>query len=69
MKTIIVPTDFSKCAYVAAHFAVELAHITKAKIVLLNIFQIPIPPPDSFVSPISFDEIKEESLKQLKKNG
>ena len=32
MKTILVPTDFSKCAYMAAHFAVEIAHITKAKI-------------------------------------
>lgn len=67
MKTILVPTDFSKCAYVAAHFAVELAHITKAKIVLINTFEIPIPPPDSLVTPISYSELREESLKQLKK--
>lgn len=67
MKTILVPTDFSKCAYVAAHFAVELAHITKAKIVLINTFEIPIPPPDSLVTPISYSELKEERLKQLKK--
>lgn len=67
MKTILVPTDFSKCAYMAAHFAVELAHTTKAKIVLINTFEIPIPPPDSLVTPISFSELKEGSLKQLKK--
>lgn len=67
MKTILVPTDFSKCAYVAANFAVELAHITKAKIVLINTFEIPIPPPDSLVTPISYSELKEERLKQLKK--
>ena len=67
MKTILVPTDFSKCAYVAAHFAVELAHITKAKIILINTFSIPIPPPDSLVTPIAFAELKEESLKRLKK--
>lgn len=66
MKSILVPTDFSKCAYVAAHFAVELAHITKARIVLLNTFQIPMPPPDSFVTPISYTEIREDSLKRLK---
>ena len=66
MKTILVPTDFSKCAYVAAHFAVELAKITKSKIILLNTFQIPMPPPESFVTPISFTDLQEESLKQLK---
>lgn len=67
MKTILVPTDFSKCAYMAAHFAVEIAHITKAKIVLITTFEIPIPPPDSLVTPISYAELKEERLNQLKK--
>ncbi len=37
MKTILVPTDFSKCANNAMMYALEVAHRTQAKIVALYV--------------------------------
>lgn len=67
MKTILVPTDFSKCAYNAAKYAVELAKETKAKIILLHTYQVPVPPPERHISPISILDLHEENMKRLKK--
>ncbi len=39
MKTILVPTDFSKNATVAFQYAIGLAKKTKAKIILLHVFE------------------------------
>lgn len=66
MKTILVPTDFSKCAYNAAKYAVELAKETKAKIILLHIYQVPVPPPERYINPISISDLHEENMKRLK---
>lgn len=67
MKTILVPTDFSKCAYNAAKYAVELAKETKAKIILLHTYQVPVPPPETHISPVSISDLHEENMKRLKK--
>jgi nucleotide-binding universal stress UspA family protein len=40
MKTILVPTDFSKNAENALHYAVNIAKRTQAKIILLHSFHI-----------------------------
>lgn len=38
MKTILVPTDFSENAYVAAEYACALANISKQKVQLLHVY-------------------------------
>ena len=40
MKTILVPTDFSKDAETALFYAIDIANKTKAKIILLHSFHI-----------------------------
>lgn len=67
MKTILVPTDFSKCAYNAAKYAVELAKATKAKIILLHIYPVPIPPQEMYISPVLISDLYEVSMERLKK--
>lgn len=67
MKTILVPTDFSKCAYNAAKYAIELAKETKAKIILLHIYQVPVPPPERQISPVSISDLHEENTKRLER--
>lgn len=44
MKTILFPTDFSKCAIHASHYAAMLANIYEARIILLNVDYIPLVP-------------------------
>jgi nucleotide-binding universal stress UspA family protein len=39
MKTILVPTDFSECADNAITYAIEIARLTKAKLILFNVYQ------------------------------
>ncbi|MEP7170894.1 MAG: universal stress protein [Bacteroidota bacterium] len=42
MKTILVPTDFSKNADNALKYAIEIAKEMKAKIILMNIYETPV---------------------------
>jgi nucleotide-binding universal stress UspA family protein len=42
MKTILVPTDFSKNADNACRYAIEIARETKAKIILMHTFETPV---------------------------
>ena len=44
MKTILFPTDFSKNAIHASHYAAMLANIYEARIILLNVDYIPMVP-------------------------
>lgn len=44
MKTILFPTDFSKCAIHASRYAAMLADIYEARIILLNVDYIPMVP-------------------------
>ncbi|RDC55270.1 universal stress protein [Pedobacter chinensis] len=43
MKTILVPTDFSKAADNAVEYAINLAKIFKSKLLLANAVSVPIP--------------------------
>ena len=45
MKTILVPTDFSKSANNATDYAVKLAEEFNMNLLLLHIFHVPIVPP------------------------
>jgi len=65
MKTILVPVDFSAVAENAANYAAELAVQAKAKIILLNVYSIPVPVADVPVVSIPLDEVEQASLTQL----
>jgi nucleotide-binding universal stress UspA family protein len=61
MKTILVPTDFSKNAENALHFAIILAKQQQATLLLLHVYQIAVA-----VSPAPFNLLlleKEEAIK------
>jgi nucleotide-binding universal stress UspA family protein len=42
MKTILIPTDFSKNADNACKYAIEIAKETKAKIILMHAYETPV---------------------------
>lgn len=51
MKTILVPTDFSKTSLNAIDYAVEIAIRTKAKIILFHTYYMPVITSDIMVVP------------------
>jgi nucleotide-binding universal stress UspA family protein len=66
MKKILVPTDFSKTASNAIDYAVEIAKITKARLILFNVYSIPVVPAEiPILMPV--EEIKKDTLGSLKK--
>ena len=69
MKTILVPTDFSPVSTNAMNYAVDMALYTKASIMLLNVYQIPVSMTDVPLVMISVEELKkraEEKISELK---
>lgn len=42
MKTILVPIDFSETSNNALLYAIEVAKLTKAKIILFHVYQLPV---------------------------
>lgn len=66
MKTILVPTDFSNISKNAINYAVELAKLTKSKIILFHAYYVPIVTTDVMVIP-PMEEIEESNLSVLKK--
>lgn len=66
MKTILVPVDFSTTAENAAAYAAELAKLSKAKLILLNIYSVPIPVTDVPITNIPLEEVEWDSIKELK---
>ncbi len=69
MKTILCPTDFSKSSENAVRYAIELARISKAKILLMHAYETPVIYTDVTISTvqIDFELLRESALKQLKK--
>jgi nucleotide-binding universal stress UspA family protein len=67
MKTILVPTDYSDIADNALRYAIELAKLSKAKIILLHAYQIPLPAGDAPVLMVSPLELEKENLVRIKK--
>jgi nucleotide-binding universal stress UspA family protein len=68
MKTILVPTDFSKSAENALNYAVLIAQKENAKIILLNAYDILITSPVLVSPEIIMEEIRileNNSKKQL----
>lgn len=67
MRTILVPTDYSKTANGAVKYAAGLAKSTGAKLVLLHAFHIPVQVSEVPFSAVSEQELEESSMKGLKK--
>lgn len=68
MKTIIVPTDFSSVSLNAVTYALDMAVLIDAQIVLLNTFTAPVSYTEAPVSPattINIDDIRKSSEVQL----
>lgn len=65
MKTILIPTDFSKTANNAADYAIEIAKLSKGRVILLNVYHIPIVASDIPVIIPSLDELESNSMKRL----
>jgi len=71
MKTIIVPTDFSPSATNAVNYAADMAIQIKARLLLFNIYQVPIAVTDAPLMLLSVDELRssaEKRLEDLKNN-
>ncbi|MBA3705480.1 MAG: universal stress protein, partial [Bacteroidetes bacterium] len=66
MKTILVPTDFSEIACNAINYAVEIAKLTKAKLILFNVYNVPVVPAEIPIA-LPIDEIEKDVMKGLKK--
>jgi nucleotide-binding universal stress UspA family protein len=71
MKTIIVPTDFSPVAINAMHYALNMAQVIDADIMLLHVYQMPVSYNNSDIPmPLmdigELEKINEERLQELK---
>lgn len=71
MKTIIVPTDFSPVSINAMNFATNMALSIDARILLLNVYNIPVSYAEVPIVLVSVEELKKGSETQLEelKNG
>jgi len=71
MKLLIVPTEFSAVSDNATKYALDMALALKAKIMLVNMYQIPISFSEVPLVTVSLDQIKkisDEKLTELKNN-
>lgn len=64
MKTILVPTDFSKCAENAVNYALEFADKFNLKVIIHNSTHLP-----TFAVEVPFEEISEDKLLAESKNN
>lgn len=67
MKTLLVPTDFSKISHNAIDYAAKMALITNAKIILLNVYHIPAMPAEVPTVILDIDSIEKDHMKDLQK--
>jgi nucleotide-binding universal stress UspA family protein len=65
MKTILVPTDFSKCADNALRFAAALGQKTGARILVFHSYHVPVPATDIPIDVRTEAELKKTALKSL----
>ncbi len=68
MKTILVPTDFSKIALNAIDYAAEIAVIAKAKLILFHVYDEIVPLISIEATSIySIADLRQRVIKELKK--
>ena len=64
-KRILVPIDFSDCAYNALEYAMTFAEANEAKLILLHAYHVPIPAAETGVYvDVSATEDYEEDIKE-----
>jgi len=68
MKKILVPTDFSETAKNAANYAIELAKLIKAEVILLHVFDVPVSVSDISIVMSSPQEMKNLNVHEMKKH-
>lgn len=68
MKTILVPTDFSRCADNAIDYAIEIAKLTKAKLILFNVYQSQVIPAEAPIL-LPIEETAADAMEALKKEA
>ena len=68
METILAPTDFSKPADNAVTYAAEVAKLTKAKLILLHVYIIPITSGESAVLLPPCTDIQTDCFEALELN-
>ena len=66
MKKILVPTDFSKTAHVSAEYAVQLAKLMNAEIILFHAFHVPAPVTGVPAIVVSPEEMEEENVQRMR---
>jgi nucleotide-binding universal stress UspA family protein len=67
MKTIIAPTDFSAGSLNAVNYAADLAVITEAKLLLINIISLPITAPEITITESTIAELEEIDTEEFVK--
>jgi nucleotide-binding universal stress UspA family protein len=67
MQKILVPVDFSKCAENALNYAVELAKIAKAELILIHAFYVPVIEYNAAFTLDIANDLEKESLQSLEK--
>jgi nucleotide-binding universal stress UspA family protein len=65
MKTILVPTDFSEISKNAIDYAVEIAKVMPAKIVLFYAFHVPVITSEAVVIVPAMNEIRKFGIENL----
>jgi nucleotide-binding universal stress UspA family protein len=71
MKTILVPTDYSDAAENAMQYALRLARLSHSKIILLHVYQLPVPlgeVPMVIVSPAEIIDAEEQQIKKIRES-
>lgn len=68
MKTILVPTDFSKAAINAAEYAAHFAKDVKAKLILLHVYPVPTPVTEIVINKEELQKEHESHLKKVAKH-
>jgi nucleotide-binding universal stress UspA family protein len=66
MKTILVPTDFSRNARNAVRYALELSQALKTRLVLYHVYQVPMPVSEVPMVLLPDYEIERINLQRMK---
>jgi nucleotide-binding universal stress UspA family protein len=66
MKTILIPTDFSKSAQNALDYAIDMAKCTSAKLILFHAYELPVIATEIPVV-LTENEMEKQIIRNLKK--
>jgi nucleotide-binding universal stress UspA family protein len=67
MNTIIVPTDFSPVSTNALNYAIEMAKVVRASVLIFHAYQVPISYSDTPILLVSVEEMRKSAEGQLDK--